>query len=100
MKNKLWIGTLVLFGSVLAACGSGYGAYYTTYGPPPPRYGVVGVAPGPGFVWTPGWWDLHGSRWAWREGAWVRPPHAHAVWVAPEWRHEGHGYRFHRGHWH
>lgn len=100
MKQKLLTGALVLAGTVLAGCAARYGGgYYASYGPPPPRYAVVGVAPGPGYVWTPGWWDWRGHGWAWREGRWMRPPHARAVWVAPEWRHEGRGYRFHRGYW-
>ncbi len=86
MRQQLWPGAFVLVGSLLAGCGPGYGAYYAQYGPPPPRYAVVGVAPGPGFVWTSGYWDLRGSNWAWVEGRWMRPPRPRAVWVAPEWR--------------
>lgn len=99
-KIKLLAGAMVLAGSLLTACGGGYGgSYYVQYGPPAPRYAVVGVAPGPGYVWTQGYWDWRGHNWAWVEGRWLRPPRAHAVWVAPEWRREGSRYRFHRGYW-
>jgi len=97
MKQRLLAG--VLFG--LGALGSGCagGVYYAQYAPPPPRYGVVGVAPGPGYVWINGYWNRTGGNWAWVGGNWARPPRAHAVWVAHEWRREGRGYRFYRGHW-
>jgi hypothetical protein len=99
MKQKILAGAFVLFSTMLAACAGAGGGYYVRYGPPTPRYGIVGVAPGPGYVWTNGYWDWRGGRWAWMEGRWVRPPRPHAVWVSPEWRHEGRGWRFHRGRW-
>ncbi|HLK69780.1 MAG TPA: hypothetical protein VKU19_40400 [Bryobacteraceae bacterium] len=98
MKSKILAGVFVLFGTILTACAGG-GAYYVRYGPPAPRYAVVGVAPGPGYIWTAGYWDRRGSSWGWVEGRWQRPPRPRAVWVAPEWRQEGRGYRFHRGYW-
>ena len=98
MRRKILTGAFVLLGTVLSACAGG-GAYYVRNGPPAPRYAVIGVAPGPGFVWTNGYWDWRGRNWVWTEGRWVRPPRRHATWVAPEWRQEGRAWRFHRGHW-
>ena len=100
MKQKVLAAAFVVLGTVLTACG-GSGGYYTRtrYGPPPPRYGVIGRAPGPGYVWTDGYWDLRGGNWAWRDGRWLRPPRRGAVWVAPAWRQEGRNWRFHRGRW-
>jgi hypothetical protein len=87
-------------GGLLAGCAGQYGYGYATYGPPAPvAYGVVGVAPGPGFVWVNGYHVWQGGRYVWVPGRWERPPHARAVWVRPEWRHEGRGWRFHEGHW-
>jgi WXXGXW repeat (2 copies) len=102
MRKKFLAGAVVLFGTILAACGGygGYGGgYYVRYAPPAPRYEAVGIAPGPGFVWTNGYWDWRGNNWYWVGGRWMRPPHRGRVWVAPEWRYEGRGYRFHRGYW-
>jgi len=102
MKKKLLAGALFVGSALLGACGGGYytTGYYVRTAPPAPRYvGVVGVAPGPGYVWTNGYWGYSGGGYHWVDGRWARPPRARAIWVAPEWRHDGHGYRFHEGHW-
>jgi hypothetical protein len=97
MKNKFLAGTFVIFGTMLTACAGG--SYYVRTGPPAPRYAVIGSAPGPGYVWTNGYWDWRGRNWVWVDGRWLRPPRARAVWVGPEWRHEGNRWRFRRGYW-
>lgn len=98
MKRLLLMSTMAL-GTLLAGCG-GNSAYVVRFGPPPPpRYGVVGYAPGPGYVWTEGFWDRRGSQWVWSSGRWLRPPRPRAVWVAPAWREEHGGWRLHRGYW-
>jgi hypothetical protein len=58
--------------------------------PPPPQYEVVGVAPGPGFIWVGGYWHWNG-RWVWYGGHYARPPHPGAVWIHA--RYEWHGGR-------
>jgi hypothetical protein len=68
--------------------------------PPPPRFvGPVGVAPGPGYVWTNGFWDWNGGRWVWVDGRWGSPPRGHRVWVEPYYHRYHDGYHYHRGHW-
>jgi hypothetical protein len=64
--------------------------------PPPPAVAVgpVGVAPGPGYVWVPGYWDWVAGRWVWVEGRWIVPPRPRAVWAPPIVE-----FRLHRGHW-
>jgi hypothetical protein len=98
MKNLLPVASLLL-ATVLTGC-AGNGGYVVRYGPPPPpRYGVMGVAPGPGYVWADGYWDRRGGNWSWVGGRWTRPPRPRAVWVPGEWRSEHGHYRFYRGHW-
>lgn len=61
-----------------------YGYTYRVPPPPPPAYvGGYGVAPGPGYVWAVGFYDLRGSSWVWVRGRRVRPPRPYAVWVPP-----------------
>ncbi len=80
--------------------GAANAAVFVTVAPPPPvRVGVVGVAPGPGYVWVGGYHEWVGGRYIWREGRWARPPYAHATWVAPNWAPRHGGYEFVRGYW-
>jgi hypothetical protein len=98
MKRTL-LFAVVLLGSTLAGCATRGGVYVAMGPPPPPRYGVLGVAPGPRYVWTDGFWDWRGGSWRWVDGRWMVPPRARAVWVPGHWSRHGRGYRFHSGHW-
>jgi hypothetical protein len=57
------------------------------FGPPAPRVEVIGVAPGPGFVWVRGYYRWAGGAYLWVPGRWARPPYAGAVWVPGRWAH-------------
>jgi hypothetical protein len=96
------LASAVLFGAISAVGCGGYAYYGYRVAPPPPppvEVGVMGYAPGPGYVWIGGFYDLRGDRWEWRRGYWAQPPRPRAVWVRPYWERHGHGYRFHRGYW-
>ncbi len=98
MKKHIFAGAVVLLGMLAAGCGRGYIA--ASYGPPPPpRYGVMGYAPGPGYVWTDGYYNRVGGNWVWVNGRWAVPPRGRATWIRPEWRQEHGSWRFHRGYW-
>lgn len=73
-------------------------AYYDE-APPPPRDVVVGVAPGPDFVWIGGHWYRDRDRWAWADGRWGRRPYAHARWEEGRWEHRPRGYAWVEGRW-
>lgn len=96
MKRNLLTAALLLAGTILTGCAGGY---VVAAGPPPPRYGVMGYAPGPSYVWTEGFYDLRGSNWVWVPGVWRRPPRYGRAWVSPAWVRAGRGWRFHRGYW-
>jgi hypothetical protein len=99
MKQAVLAGVM-LASSTLTACASqAYVAYQVPPPPAPMAVGAVGYAPGPGFVWADGFWDLRGGRWVWVGGAWRRPSHGHAVWVRPYWEQHGRSWRFRKGYW-
>jgi WXXGXW repeat (2 copies) len=69
--------------------------------PPPPRPEVVvGVAPGPDYVWVGGYWDGTPGHYVWVRGRWDHAPHGHGIWVAPHWDRDRDGhYHQTRGEW-
>jgi len=67
--------------------------------PPPVSTTVIGVAPGPGYVWIPGYHRWNGARYVWVGGRWMLPPRPGVVWVAPHWAARPGGYVFVAGHW-
>src|SRR5438874_6228938 len=96
--KRIWLaGAIVALSTILGGCAGG--GVYVRGGPPAPRYAIVGRAPGPGYVWTNGFWDWRGGRWSWMEGRWMHAPRGHSVWVGHEWRNDGGRWRFHRGYW-
>ncbi len=65
--------------------------------PPPPRHETP--VQRPGFVWTPGYWQRNGNRYAWVAGSYVsaRPGF---MWTPGRWeRGPDGGWRFDQGHW-
>jgi hypothetical protein len=67
--------------------------------PPAAQAEVVGVAPGPGFIWVGGYYHWYGNRWAWNRGHYERPPHSGAVWVRPRYAYRGSSRIYVRGYW-
>jgi WXXGXW repeat (2 copies) len=100
-KSALSVAALAVV-LALPACEHAAFTFYSGvgFGPPAPRFvGPVGMAPGPGFVWTDGFYDWSGNNWAWRPGRWQRPPRPGMRWEMPRYqRHDG-GYRMYPGRW-
>lgn len=66
--------------------------------PPPSPSEVVVEAPGPAYVWVPGYWSWQG-HWVWVGGSWVIAPYPHAVWAGGHWGRRGHSYVWIEGRW-
>jgi hypothetical protein len=67
--------------------------------PPPPVVERRLVAPGPGYIWTPGYHRWDGRAYVWVPGQWMLPPRRHARWVPAHWVHRHHEWYFVEGHW-
>lgn len=70
--------------------------------PPIPEYDQP-IAPGEGYIWTPGYWawDPNAGDYYWQAGAWVQPPYVNALWT-PGWWGPGYGggaYLWNAGYW-
>ena len=57
------------------------------------------ICPGPGYLWTPGYWAYGPRGYVWTAGAWMRPPAPGMLWTPAYWGSEGGHYRFHAGYW-
>jgi hypothetical protein len=85
--------------TVSSACAAPQGRVYVRVGPPAPIVETRVVAPGPGYVWVPGYHRWDGRAYVWVPGVWQRPPHGHAHWVPAHWVHDRHGWYVVNGHW-
>jgi len=66
--------------------------------PPLPDYEQP-YAPGPDYIWTPGYWAWSPDGYYWVPGAWVEPPYSGGLWTPGYWGYTGGYYRFHHGFW-
>ena len=87
------LGVLLVVGAANAA------DVVVRVGPPAPIVETRGVAPGAGYIWTPGYHRWDGNRYVWTAGAWVQPPRPHARWVAHHWVRRNGGWVMVEGRW-
>jgi hypothetical protein len=85
---------VALFAAVLPAAD-----LLVTIAPPRPLPEHRPVAPGRGYIWTPGYQRWNGNAYVWVPGTWVRPPRPRARWVPPHWGHRRGGWVFIPGYW-
>jgi hypothetical protein len=57
------------------------------------------VIPGPGYIWTPGYWSYGPEGYYWVPGTWVLPPAVGLLWTPGFWALVGGAYEWHRGYW-
>ncbi|GAA0720583.1 YXWGXW repeat-containing protein [Dokdonella soli] len=67
--------------------------------PPPLPVYAQPVIPGPGYIWTPGYWSYGDLGYFWVPGTWVLAPYAGALWTPGYWGWGGGFYVFHAGYW-
>ncbi len=97
MKLKNTVAALLLSaGLALSAVGA---EVVVRVGPPRAIVETRGPAPGPGYVWIPGYHNWDGSRHVWVAGRWERPPRPGARWEAHRWVRRNGGYVLMEGHW-
>ena len=84
----------------LSACSASARVAYAPFPPPPLRVEVMGVSPGPDYIWCDGYWDWENNAYIWIPGRWALRPFAGAIWFRGGWYHHTfhRGYHFHPGH--
>ncbi len=77
-----------------------YQAVADTPPPPLPVYDQPPI-PGPGYVWTPGYWDWSDADadYYWVPGTWIEPPGLGLLWTPGYWRFYDGRYLFSDGYW-
>jgi hypothetical protein len=92
-------GVLLVSATTASACAAP-ARLYVRVGPPAPIIETRIVAPGPGYVWLPGYHTWDGRAYVWVTGRWERPPRPRARWVAARWaRDDRRGWYLVEGHW-
>ena len=97
MKLKWIAGALAV--ATLAIPTVGQIGIYIGRTPPPVRYERRLPAPGPGYIWTEGYWGTRGNQYVWVPGRWQQPPYPGAYYSHPHYDHYQQGWRVHEGHW-
>jgi len=71
-----------------------------TVAPPPLPVYPQPVVPGPGYIWTPGYWAWSPDGfYYWVPGAWVMPPEIGLLWTPGWWGWADGFYHWHAGYW-
>jgi len=70
----------------------------TTAPPPLPLYEQP-LCPGPGYIWTPGYWGYAAGGYYWVPGTWLLPPAVGLVWTPGYWGYDSRRYVWHAGYW-
>ncbi len=95
------VGALLAIGAMAAIPIAALAGVYVSVNIAPPILPVYAqpIIPGPGYLWTPGYWAWAGDGYYWVPGTWIRPPFVGELWTPGYWGWNGGAYIFHRGYW-
>ncbi len=95
------IRALALGIALLAASAVSTAAVFLSVNIAPPPLPVYAqpFAPGPDYMWTPGYWAWNGATYYWVPGTWVLAPYVGALWTPGYWGWGGAAYIWHPGYW-
>lgn len=94
-------GALLAIGAIAALPTRAQAGVYVSVNIAPPILPIYEqpLIPGPGYLWTPGYWAWGGDGYYWVPGTWVLPPYVGALWTPGYWGWGDGVYVFHRGYW-
>ncbi|HEY5056529.1 MAG TPA: colicin transporter, partial [Acidobacteriaceae bacterium] len=100
---KVLKGTLaaVILAGSFAIAPAAHAAVFVSVGIAPPPIPVYEqpLAPGYGYIWTPGYWAWGDGGYYWVDGAWVYPPYEDALWTPGYWDWDASYYYWNPGYW-
>jgi len=68
-------------------------------GPPVLPIYAQPICPGPGYIWTPGYWAYGDDDYFWVPGTWVEPPEVGLLWTPGYWGWADDAYLWYPGYW-
>lgn len=98
------MGTLLVLLAMAAAPAPSFArmsvGIFVNFGPPALPVYEQPPCPGPGYMWTPGYWAWDpDAGYYWVPGTWVVAPFAGALWTPGYWGFYDGGYRWYPGYW-
>lgn len=86
---------------ILATAVSSWGGVFVSVAIGPPALPVYSqpFCPGPGYIWTPGYWAWSPDGYYWVPGTWVLPPQVGFLWTPGYWGFSAGLYNWHPGYW-
>jgi WXXGXW repeat (2 copies) len=95
------VGALLLAIAALTASAAADAGLYLSVTIAPPVLPVYEqpLIPGPGYIWTPGYWAWGPDGYYWVPGTWVVAPFVGALWTPGYWGWGGGVYLWHAGYW-
>ena len=102
--RKLQCFGLILVALAMLAMPSGASAQIAVgvsvhIGPPALPVYAQPICPGPGYMWTPGYWGYGPDGYYWVPGTWVVAPTPGLLWTPGYWGWGGGVYVWHAGYW-
>jgi WXXGXW repeat (2 copies) len=94
-------GLALLSVVVLATALSSWAGVFVSVAIGPPALPVYSqpLCPGPGYIWTPGYWAYGPAGYYWVPGTWVLPPQVGFLWTPGYWAFSAGLYNWHPGYW-
>ena len=100
MTRLRWQVPLISVVILATAVSSWAGVFVSVaVGPPALPVYVQPVAPGPGYIWKPGYWAWGPDGYYWVPGTWVLPPEVGFLWTPGYWGFSAGLYNWHPGFW-
>jgi len=93
---------LTMFALVMLALpAASFGGVFLSVAIAPPALPVYvqPICPGPGYIWTPGYWGYGPDGYYWVPGTWVAAPYVGALWTPGYWGWSGGLYVWNAGYW-
>ncbi len=86
---------------ILATALSSWAGVFVSVAVGPPALPVYSqpFCPGPGYIWTPGYWAWGPAGYYWVPGTWVMPPQVGFLWTPGYWGFSAGLYNWHPGFW-